>query len=150
MEKTLYKCEMLGFPIIIVNPVFKEAFGDHYLDIDNGKLMKSVFKALANKRSKITGAELKFIRGYMKMSQEDFARIAFGDEFDRSKISRLEANRDKVSGLSYTEEMALRAKMLVFVSSKTSLCSFYGRVDSSLKLNEQVSEEIEIDYGEVA
>ena len=51
MSAKVHKYTVLGFPVLILNPVFKKAFGDDCLDIDHKKFVASVFMALIYKPS---------------------------------------------------------------------------------------------------
>ena len=150
MGNNFYKYEVLGFPVFIVNPVFKDISGERYLDIDHGKFMKNVFKALTHKKTRISGAELKFIRKYMKMTQDDLVRIVFDNEIDRSVVSRWESKKNGTSGMSFSQETMLRMRMAVYLSDRLSIKTFTERVSDSFKSCTGAGQPMHLEFKDVA
>ena len=64
----------LGFPIELINVPLKKVLGIWVLDIDMNKLQLVVIRALVHKPYLLTGAELKFIRKYLKLSTTEFGK----------------------------------------------------------------------------
>jgi DNA-binding transcriptional regulator YiaG len=65
----------LGFPIKLVNVPMKKIFGEWFLDINLGKLQKSILNELVNKPIPLTGAEIRFIRKYFEMTTTEFGHL---------------------------------------------------------------------------
>ena len=82
-------------------------FGDEILDVDFNILGERVFQALLVKPSRLAGAETKFLRQTLDMTQEEFARIL---KVERSLISKWERQDLKATGMSFHIEVFLRLK----------------------------------------
>jgi DNA-binding transcriptional regulator YiaG len=67
--------EGLGFPIKLIKAPMKKVFGEWFIDLDMNKLQLFVLNALAYKPSSLTGAELRFIRKYLRMTTTDFGKL---------------------------------------------------------------------------
>ncbi len=67
--------EGLGFPIRLINVPMKKVFGEWVLDINLDHFQKAVLHTLARKATSLSGAELRFIIDYLKMSTRGFAQI---------------------------------------------------------------------------
>jgi len=65
----------LGFPIKLINVPMKKIFGEWFLDINLGKLQKSILNELVHKSTPLTGAEVRFIRKYFGMTTTEFGHI---------------------------------------------------------------------------
>lgn len=67
--------EGLGFPIRLVNVPMKKVFGDWVLNINLEHFQKAVLHMLARKPTPLSGAELRFIIDYLKISTRKFAQL---------------------------------------------------------------------------
>lgn len=65
----------LGFPIKLINAPMKKIFGQWFLDINLGKLQKSILNELTYKPHPLTGSEIRFIRKYFEMTTTEFGQI---------------------------------------------------------------------------
>jgi DNA-binding transcriptional regulator YiaG len=113
MTKTLkkYIFTAFGFPVLLHNVVIKESkSGDEYADINIKDLEKFVVKALIKSSIALTGAKLKFIRKFLKLSLRDLGHEL---EIPHTNIKLWEDNINDKTGLNPTQEA--RLKYLVFL-----------------------------------
>lgn len=75
MKKNIVVWEGLGFPIRLINVPMKKVFGEWVLDINLDHFQKVVLHTLTRKSTSISGAELRFIIDYLKMSTREFAQL---------------------------------------------------------------------------
>ena len=75
IKKDTFIWEGLGFPIRLINVPMKKVFGDWVLDINLEHFQKAVLHILARKPTPLSGAELRFIIDYLKMSTREFAQL---------------------------------------------------------------------------
>jgi DNA-binding transcriptional regulator YiaG len=73
MKKTRYNG--LGFPIDLTGVKTRKFRGEILPDINHRNLEDQVFKTLLWLPAHFSGAQLSFIRGYMGLSQKEFAKI---------------------------------------------------------------------------
>lgn len=74
-KKDTFVWEGLGFPIRLINVPMKKVFGDWVLNINLESFQKAVLHLLARKPTHLSGAELRFIVDYLKMSTREFAQL---------------------------------------------------------------------------
>ena len=96
----------LGFPIIIINPKYTQFRGEKILDVNPKKLMREAFKAVLKKKARLSGAEIKFLRTYLKLTQQEFADLV---EIDRTSVTKWEAKKHSFTGMDHHTEAYLRA-----------------------------------------
>lgn len=102
--------EGFGFPVILNGVSFKTTpQGYKIMDINMNKLREVVQAELLLKKSLLTGAELKFIRASLEMSQKEFAD--FIDVAGHSSVAQWEKKVNKVTGMSIHTEMILRLRV---------------------------------------
>ena len=89
----MFRFNGFGFPVIIRNaPVKKTRHGD-VVDLDFGEIEDALFMAIAEKPTRISGAELKFVRSHMNLTQEGFAGLI---GVERSSVAKWEKKDLKV------------------------------------------------------
>ena len=111
MKNKLIPYDELGFRIFLLNPPFVSLPNGEKIPAPNMKvLQKLVFNALAEKMSRFTGNEVRFIRKYLRMTQVVFSELL--NMSNHSVVSQWESKEDKVSGMDYNTEILLRLKML--------------------------------------
>lgn len=111
MKRKAVKFDGLGFPIILGNPKYiKTAYGEA-LEINIGKLSKEVFRYLILRKGRFLGSEIRFIRNYMGMTQDEFGAMFYAD---RSTVSKWEKKDLKPSDMNPNTEFALRLHMVKF------------------------------------
>lgn len=132
----------LGFPIKVINPRYIEFRGEKILDVNPKKLMKTVFKAVINKPARLSGSEVKFLRGFMEMTQEDFANLI---GVDRTLISKWQDKKEAFTGMDVQKEVILRAQCASFLHKKDSFKKdFFDEVIARIRQTEEVGETIVI------
>lgn len=75
IKKDTFIWEGLGFPIRLINVPMKKVFGEWVLDINLEHFQKVVLLTLARKPFSLSGAELRFIIDYLRMSTREFAHL---------------------------------------------------------------------------
>lgn len=75
IKKDTFIWEGLGFPIRLINVPMRKVFGEWVLDINLEHFQKAVLLTLARKPISLSGAEVKFIIDYLKMSTRQFAHL---------------------------------------------------------------------------
>lgn len=106
MAAKTFKTYALGFPVIIINPTWRKIAGEKVLDVDFTKLAKAIFPLVLKKKGRLTGGEIKFIREYLKMTQEEFAQ-KMGLK-SHAIISKWESKRDKLTNMNLHTESIIR------------------------------------------
>ena len=103
----------LGFSIVLKGVKTREFRGEILPDINHRELEDRAFKTLLWLPSHFSGAHISFIRGYMGLSQKEFATI-LGLK-THTTISAWEAKGDKASGMPATTEVVIRLLMAEFI-----------------------------------
>ncbi len=111
MKKTRYNG--LGFPIDLEGVKTREFRGEILPDINHRKLEDQVFKTLLWRPAHLSGAHLSFVRGYMGLSQKEFATI-LGLK-THATISGWEGKENKSTGMPGTTEVVIRLLMAEFI-----------------------------------
>lgn len=111
MKKTRYNG--LGFPIDLVGVKTREFRGEIIPVINHRELEDQVFKILLWLPAHFSGAHLSFVRGYMGLSQKQFATI-LGLK-THATISGWEGKENKATGMQGTTEVVIRLIMAEFI-----------------------------------
>lgn len=109
MKKKKATYTAFGFPIVLLDFRYKNIRGVDVPDVNLNTLQKLVFEALIEKPSNLTGAEVKFIRAYLKLSQLEFSKIL--NQSGHSIVSQWERKGLKPTGMDYNTEILLRLHM---------------------------------------
>lgn len=72
-------------------------------------MQESAYKLLIVKPARLTGAEIRFIRKYLRMRQVDFTRVL--NMANHSVVSQWESREDEPAGMDYNTEVLLRVWM---------------------------------------
>jgi DNA-binding transcriptional regulator YiaG len=107
----------LGFPIDLNGVKTREFRGEILPDINHRKLEDQVFKTLLWLPAHFSGAHLSFVRGYMGLSQKEFATI-LGLK-THATISGWESKENKATGMQGTTEVVIRLLMAEFIKEDT-------------------------------
>lgn len=111
MKNKLIPYDELGFRIYLINPPFIKLPNGENVPAPNMKqLQKSVFNALAEKKSRFSGDEILFIRKYLRMTQIKFSEWL--NMSNHSVVSQWENRENKLSGMDYNTEILLRLQMI--------------------------------------
>lgn len=111
MKELRYKG--LGFTIYLKEVKTREFRGEILPDINHRKLEDMVFKMLLWLPAHFSGAHLSFVRGYIGLSQKEFATI-LGLK-THSTVSGWESKEDKATGMPSTTEVIVRLLMADFI-----------------------------------
>lgn len=120
MEKVRYSG--LGFPIDLEGVKTRKFRGDVLPDINHRELEDKVFKTLLWLPVHFSGAQLSFIRGYMGLSQKEFATI-LGLK-THATISGWEGKANKATGMQGTTEVVIRLLMAEFIKDSCFALQF--------------------------
>lgn len=106
-KKFIY--EGFGFPVILLNVPMVQVRGDWTPKVDYNVLEQRVLLALAQKPSRLTGDEIRFVRHSFEMTL-----TAFGDRFDVSHpaIIKWERSGDEAPAIKWPIEKDLRLFIL--------------------------------------
>lgn len=136
----------LGFPIVLVNPKVKVMAGQETLDINYEVLARIAFPAILQKKGRLTGGEIKFIRNYLGLNQTEFAKEM--GLADHSPVSRWENNRDMVTKMDLHTEFAIRIKAMRL--AKLRVTNPILDIFDALKEVSEAGDIIELDADKVA
>ena len=101
-----------GFPVLLLGVETVEGDGSYsYLDIPHQKLARNLFMAVLLQPGPLTGAELKFLRKYLDMTQDEFAKLIGAK--GHSNIAGWENKGEKPTGMVEQTEMIARLKLAV-------------------------------------
>ncbi len=103
----------LGFPIVLKGVKTREFRGEILPDINHRELEDQVFTTLLWLPAHFSGAHLSFVRGYMGLSQKEFATI-LGLK-THATISGWEGKENKATGMQGTTEVVIRLLMADFI-----------------------------------
>lgn len=126
--KTNIRYMGFGFPVFLIGvDTVEGGDGSSYLDIPHQKLAKSLFLALLLKPTFLTGAELKFLRKYLDLTQEEFAKLIGAK--GHSNIAGWENKGQKPTGMVEQAEMIARLKLAVeFSDGAIKFEEFYSNI----------------------
>lgn len=103
----------LGFPVILIGFETEKILGEELPKLNHRKLEDLVFKLLVGSDFCFSGAHLAFVRKYMGMTQEQFAK-ELGMK-NHSRISQWESKKQKTTEMSSVTEMAVRLLMIDYI-----------------------------------
>ncbi len=129
--KTNVRYMGFGFPVFLLGvDTVEVGDGSSYLDIPHQKLAKSLFLAVLLKQTLLTGAELKFLRKYLDLTQEEFAKLIGAK--GHSNIAGWENKGQKPTGMVEQAEMIARLKLAVeFSDGAIKFEEFYASIVKS-------------------
>lgn len=108
MKRKTVKFNGFGFPVILVNAPMKIEQGEEIPDVNFNRIQDSLFQALLLKPSRLSGAEVKFLRHYLELTQDAFSKTV---KVERSLVSKWETKDLKATGMSPHIEIFLRLKL---------------------------------------
>ncbi len=129
--KTNVRYMGFGFPVFLLGvDTVQTDGGSSYLDIPHHKLAKSLFLAVLLKPTFLTGAELKFIRKYLDLTQEEFAKVIGAK--GHSNIAGWENKGQRSTGMVEQAEMIARLKLAMeFSEGAIKIDDFYATIVKS-------------------
>lgn len=108
----------LGFPVTISNPTYRTFEDEQVLDISPSTIMEQVFHQLPLKRGRLTGAEVRFLRSYLKLTQEAFGSLL---GVDHTSVAKWEAKKASITGMEIPAEVLLRAQCKLHGNSRAHI-----------------------------
>lgn len=139
-KHTIYSA--LGFPVIVANPRYIEFEGEQVLDIDPKMIMEAAFKALIQKPARLNGAEVKFLRTYMELSQESFGHLI---GVDHSSVAKWEGKALEFTGMDVPTEALLRMRCKLHMNGRDRIGdSFIENLMTEALSSKSVGNPIEI------
>jgi DNA-binding transcriptional regulator YiaG len=116
MKKTV-TFNHLGFPIELIDWPHIEVSGELVPDVNYSSLEDIMFQLLPLKSTRLSGAEIKFIRHHLEMTQKKFASW-LEDETDHSTVAKWERADLEPTGMSKSMERSLRMQLIAFIFEK--------------------------------
>jgi len=116
MRKTI-EFNHLGFPIKLIDWPHIKMDGEWVPDVNYVKLEEIMFQLLPAKPTRLNGAEIKFIRHHLEMTQKQFAKW-LEDEADDTTISKWESSDLKQTGMAKAMERSLRMQLISHILEK--------------------------------
>ncbi len=98
--------EELGFPILLIDPPMVTVRGHPMPDVNLAVLQDAVLRLLVVKPARLTGAEVRFIRNYLRLRQVDLAEAV--NMANHTVVSQWESRGDEPAGMEYNTEVVLR------------------------------------------
>lgn len=111
MTKKTITFNHLGFPVELIDFPHIVVDGELVPDVNYEKLEELAFSVLPRKPTRLTGAELKFLRHHLGKTQEQFAKW-LEDSIDSSSISNWEAQDLKPTGMPDSTERSIRSQVI--------------------------------------
>ena len=121
----------LGFPIVLVDPKMVEIRGERVPDVNMRDLQAAVFQLLIVKPARLTGAEVRFVRKYLRLRQVDLAGVL--NMANHSVVSQWESREDDPAGMDYNTEVLLSVWMAVRAGQKERLVDLLEHQLKALK-----------------
>lgn len=110
----------LGFLIHLVNPPLITLPDGTEIPAPNMRtLQRAVFLLLIEKPARLTGAEVRFVRKYLRLKQVELASLLHLS--NHSAVSQWETREDEPAGMDYNTEILLRLRMSAAVSENKNL-----------------------------
>lgn len=119
-EKT-YLCEVLGFPVELQNVDIYQDSGNKDIEIagiDYKELKEKLRLDLIIGEKALTGAQFKFIRKSLNVTQKQLADML---GVTRTAIFKWEAQDDEPTKMQYTTEIVFRMRMLTQMGKSKSV-----------------------------
>jgi len=107
----------LGFPIRLLEWPHIETDGEFVPDVDYMKLEEIIFQLLPVKPTRLSGAEIKFVRHHLNMTQKEFAGW-LEDDTDPSTVAKWESADLLPTGMTKAMERSLRLQLMAFTLKK--------------------------------
>jgi len=99
----------LGFPVVLVDPPMVTVRGQEVPDVNLRALQEAVFQMLVVKPTRLTGAEVRFVRKFLHLRQADLAELL--NMANHTVVSQWESHGDEPAGMEYNTEVVLRLSM---------------------------------------
>jgi DNA-binding transcriptional regulator YiaG len=137
-----------GFPVVVRGAPMMKFRGEWILDVDMNEFSRAILEAMPLKPARLTGAEIKFIRLELKMTQKDLV-----DQMGitHSAVNQWEKLGNRPTPMKPMHEIAIRLKV-ARASSSPKLKKFVEIYDKLVELlktlgNKRVQRSIVSDSG---
>ena len=127
-----------GFPVYLLNVLMIKIRGHWTPKINYNDLSDLLLTALAEKPSKLTGNELKFIRTKLEMKLADFAEKFY---VTHPAVLKWEHKKDEPTGMNWATEKDIRLFIFLSISSKAEFPKRYQQLRpeaSDKKINTRI------------
>lgn len=114
-----------GFPVYLLNVPMIKVRGHWTPKINYNELSDLLLTALAEKPSKLTGCELKFIRTKLEMKLADFAEKFY---VTHPAVLKWEHKKDEITGMNWATEKDIRLFIFSSLSSKSEFPKRYQQL----------------------
>lgn len=131
-----------GFPIVLRHVPMVKVEGKWVPNINYNKLEKIVSLMLCHKQAKLTGNEVRFIRLYLGMTLDMFAK-RFGVK--HPTVIKWEGYKNKHTNMSLGTEKDIRLCLMGHVTGKKHISSLYNELVTLPLSQTQPQENIELD-----
>lgn len=101
-----------GFNVVIPQVIINSIAGEEYPDLDMNALKITTAKNLLLSKSRISGAQLSFLRTLMRLSLVNLSEMI---DVPPSTISLWEKNSEKITGLTVSQERLLRLQAIEYI-----------------------------------
>ena len=108
MSRKTIKFNGFGFPVVLANVQTKVVHDEVVPDVNYNDLQALLFVALIRKPTRLSGAEIRFLRHHLEMTQDAFAKLL---KIERSLVSKWEGKDLKATGMTIHAEIFLRMKL---------------------------------------
>ena len=130
-----------GFPVQILNAPFKKVRNSWVLDLNLEVYEENILLAVAQKRSRLTGNEVRFVRQSFSMTTTEFGK-RFGDN-KHSAVLNWEKKSDTATKMNWATEKDIRLAIIEKIKPKM-IIKLYKDLEESLperKRNIKISAE---------
>jgi len=134
-----------GFPIRLVNVPMVKVRGAWTPKINYNELSLVILRALAHKRSRLTGNEIKFIRTHFEMTLQEFAKRFC---VSHPGVLKWEKTKSQPTAMSWSAEKDIRLFVLTRLEAKAQ--EFASLYDDLQDLPKGKSEPIHLDAKKLA
>lgn len=141
-HNVLYKG--FGFPVLLKGVEYKGEGPDRYLDIPHEELASRLLEALLVKPAPWTGAEMRFVRKELDMTQAEFAKLIHVK--NHSTVVGWEKKDLHPTGISEPAEVFIRLQVACVVHGQDRATELFSRLrETELQDSLEGPFEIEVD-----
>lgn len=138
MKQKNYVFNGLGFPVVLVDAPFRKTSYGPVLDVNSKRLQELVFEALIRKSARLSGAEVRFVRHYMELTQNTFADLL---GVARSAVAKWESKDLGLTEMAPATETLLRIQMARHI--RQSLDKAFAFIEPAVR-KEETGEPLEL------
>lgn len=135
-----------GFPVVLHHVPMVKIEGKWVPDINFNKLEKIVCSMLCYKQSKLTGNEVRFIRLYMEMTLEVFAK-RFGVK--HPSVIKWENFKDNPTNMTLGTEKDIRMCLMKHIAGIRKIGTLYDELSSLSTAVDKVGP-LDVDFDQIA